>query len=228
MNAVGRIALQSNEQVRKHLLCDSCEQLFQKNGENHVLHLYSRTQSSFPLRDKLLKSESSSTHDGKRTYQSKDLPAGVRWSDFRYFAASIFWRGSVANWGVGLAHYKGALGTKYEEVLRKFLLGQGEYPSEMMLDIFVEFGDPVYRMALFPVVRRLKSSNGSAYYSHSFIIPGIRFSATVGGPVAKLAHLRDGKPLFVEWHFVGSSQHRAVHRLRNKVELKGRLTSSEG
>jgi hypothetical protein len=156
--------------------------------------------------------------DGTRIFHGASVPEEVDQKAFFYFAISIFWRASIAKWDNGDGRYFGVLGA-YEKSFRASLLGTGLSLPKVALDISVALDKDAPRYMNFPVAEKVRTSDFTGF-RHSFVIPGLRFDAFVGGDAAEQAQLRGTQPLFVEW---GSSDHFAAYRLRSKVVPTGIL-----
>ncbi len=91
-----KTALYTNKQPQLHLLCSNCENLFSENGENIVLPLCAHSDEKFSLLSTMKAGRPTSTNKNKIIYDGPNLPPNLNASAFQYFAASVFWRGSVA------------------------------------------------------------------------------------------------------------------------------------
>jgi hypothetical protein len=128
-------SFQSSEQMRAFLLCHHCEQRFSIKGENWVLRHCLRQDGRFRLASLLEARTPDSTAPGTTTkiYHAAHIPE-VDITALSYFAASIFWRGSIYPWTGGI--YPVRLGP-FEESFRKYLLGDAEFPPHAMLWVLV-------------------------------------------------------------------------------------------
>src|ERR1700733_9843084 len=120
--------VQTSEQVRDYLLCESCEVRFQQNGEDWVMKNGPRRNGRFLLREALLRSPNKSTIPSGDIYK-EPFDSAFDLEKLIYFAASVFWRSSVHPWR-GFEHLmtRAKLPDVSEEGLRLFLLHQDQFP----------------------------------------------------------------------------------------------------
>jgi hypothetical protein len=131
LNAKGRKP--SSHQVKDYVLCRECEQLFGKNGEDYVMRLVTKRNGQFPLLDML--KVVPTTLRGKRwtAYVNTQTP-GIDRTKLAYFALSIFWRASVHTWTQESGEKTRIdLGKKYNEEIRRYLLGETQMPRKANL-----------------------------------------------------------------------------------------------
>jgi len=169
----GKTAVQSSRQLKARLLCRDCEQRFSKLGENWVLKNCLRKDGSFALAS-ILASRSpdlwSNENPTKLYYASRipeiDIPA------LAYFAASIFWRGSIHPWNddgsipVGLG--------PFQEQFRQYLIGQQAFPKDSSLWVVVREGKEIDRLTYAPIGARQGN-----FHAYKFPMPGLAFSMAV-------------------------------------------------
>jgi len=131
-----RLSVQSSKQVRAHLLCNECEDRFNKGGEN-----YSLTQVhdgiDFPLLDRMNVAMPVQVEPriGVSLYSASAM--GVSWEKLAYFALSIFWRASVHRWPLPAGGtIWNSLGP-HEPAVRSYLLGKGTFPLGLVLMVTV-------------------------------------------------------------------------------------------
>jgi len=168
-------AAYSDVQVTKKLLCSKCEDLFSKNGEKIIGRLWA-TASSFPLLDVLSSAEPLAVGPEFSVYDTSIIDKKSLDALF-YFAASIFWRANVWDWGRERDHYVGALGARYEEAFRRFLLG-GEFLENVYIIISVNTSGNMNGLLTFPAANKMQGGK-----FHVFDILGIKFTAFVGGHI---------------------------------------------
>ncbi|WP_273807236.1 MULTISPECIES: hypothetical protein [unclassified Pseudomonas] len=166
-------AFQTNRQIKVHLLCSDCEHRFSRYGEDVIGRLWA-TSTAFPLRDQMQSAGALESDGSLSVFDAAALPDGVV-EAIRYFVISILWRASVGDWKIAENSYHNALGDKYEEQFRLFLLGQS---TDVSARIFVSVNDGCGTNSMFstPVFSR---KNGA--HLHSFQVLGIRFNTFVGG-----------------------------------------------
>ncbi|WP_144419438.1 hypothetical protein V3H56_12670 [Pseudomonas sp. MS646] len=223
INLRRKSAIQTDRQVKRPLLCTSCEDLFSKSGERIMGRLWA-TASGFPLLD-LLNSEASISK-GERfdMYDGRLLDAAVVSSIF-YFAVSIFWRAQVWDWGYECDAYKRALGPHYELEFRRFLLGEGTLDNVLLL-VDVNSDADTSAVMTFPTSGRIGADR-----LHTFSLLGLKFSMYVGRSISAVTR----KPF--EFHsaqimFVASDHRKSAAfqklagRVQSEIEAKGKLKTS--
>ncbi len=167
---------QTAAQTRDYLLCESCEQRFQQNGERWVLANCYRAGKIFPLREILEQTPPYYADKDILIYAASRIPE-IDTRSLEYFAMSMFWRAGAHSWRFGERRISINLGP-YTESIRTFLLDQTPFPDHMTLAVMVGIEDLMIEWALNPI-----SHNEDGFHSHMFTIPGITFSLTVGGRI---------------------------------------------
>ncbi len=164
--------VQSSMQRKCHLLCRSCEQLLSRNGEHWTLSQILQSDGSFPLRERVLEQPPvvGDPPDGMMVYSTKRLE--VDHDALSHFAVGIVWK---------MQHYckRGGegnvrLGTKYEEVFRRYLLGEVGFPDDALLLIVFTSGS-LLDTALPPYTFKVGMD-----YQHRFVVPGLAITLMVG------------------------------------------------
>ena len=169
-----RGAVQTSRQDRAPLLCRECEQRFSKNGENYVLGQCLREDRRFPLASVLAarRPDLFSIQTSTRIYYAAQIPE-INVPALAYFAASIFWRGSIHAWKEdGTVPVR--LGP-FQERFRQYLLGLEAFPKDCALWVVVREGRRIDRLAYAPIGER----KGNVHV-YKFPMPGLAFSLTVG------------------------------------------------
>lgn len=176
---VGRAkAFTSSQQVKDYLLCDDCEQRFDKNGEKWVLSHCSQSEHSFPLRETLLATQPVHRDPNLTLYEAAGIP-GIDTEKLIYFALSVYWRAAVHTWrDVGGETPIAITLGPFEEPLRLFLLTEAPFPLGMALLARVSGLTTLIGMLTSPETRK---QNG--YHAHHFFIPGIEFILLVGSHI---------------------------------------------
>ncbi|MEE4074175.1 hypothetical protein V2I49_02375 [Pseudomonas viridiflava] len=172
LNLLNKTAVQTDVQVKQYLLCGDCEDLFSKHGERIIGTLWA-TQSGFPLFE-MLSNKAPRIKAGPMWVYNSSAVDSATLKALRYFAFSVFWRTHVWDWMHEKDPYGKALGDKYAEKIRLFLLSGTEF-EDYALMIEVNSDENSRAMFSFPAVNRVDG----AWY-HSFVILGIRFILVVG------------------------------------------------
>ncbi len=175
IDTAGKSAFFSDEQVVMNLLCAHCEDLFSKNGEK-IIGNYWSTDSGFRLRDLIVGQGALASGARFSVYDSLSIDSTVR-NALLYFAISIYWRASVWDWGRVGNRYFGALGPKYEEIFRQYLLGVQELQNSYLL-VTVNTTDHLNGLLAFPSFGKVKMAT-----LHKFEMLGLRFALIVGGSI---------------------------------------------
>ncbi len=126
--------------LKEHLLCRDCEARFTRNGESEVLKWLAPKVKTLPLAERLrlaLPREQSPEVSRFAAYE-----IGLDAAKFAYFTASVIWRGAVHAWQLpdGTRTTPLDLGP-YEDVVRRYLLGEAEFPHHVMSVIVMVCSD---------------------------------------------------------------------------------------
>jgi hypothetical protein len=132
-----RIRQQTSRQAVRYLLCTDCEGRFDQNGENWVLRHCYRGRGRFRLRSLLQGSKPLYSDSNVEIYSASDV-SDVRIEQLVYFATSIFWRAAVVDWWASEQRYESIeLGSKYQEELRKFLVGEADLSENFAVTVIL-------------------------------------------------------------------------------------------
>jgi hypothetical protein len=163
------------EQVVADFLCLECEDRFNQHGEKWVLENGYRLNAPSKLHAMLSGASPLPNHAGGTVHAGAEIP-GLDTRRLAYFGASVFWRASATAWqhtgrNVPLID----LGP-YRERLRRYLLGDGEFPDDVVLWV------AVCRAPLPPPVMSFPSGgrNREGIHFYTFDIPGLSFALHVG------------------------------------------------
>ena len=149
-------------EIREHLLCSACEEVLGK-AERGFSQLFIQHDGSFPLRDRLIDAPTLA-EDEYSTVKSGSALRDEQLKMLTYFALSVFWRGSVGTWEYGgRKPKKNCLGGKYEEMLRRYLLGKADIPDSMSLMVMVSKRPAPILFIHVPI-----SSRNHGYHMHRF------------------------------------------------------------
>jgi hypothetical protein len=169
----------SQHQYKQHLLCSECEDRFNENGEKYVLGLMNSRNQTFPLRNILNQSRATASAHWSQ-YSAADTPTIDR-EKLAYFGLSVFWRASVATWkdASGISEIQINLGEKYNEEIRRYLLGETDVPKLAFLVVYV------CSDAASPTKSFAPANNGRTEVGKltGFLVRGIEFSFGIGKSV---------------------------------------------
>jgi hypothetical protein len=169
---------QTPHQVADYLLCDACEQILRRNGEDWILHHCYRGRGIFRLYKYLANAHPVLDNGTIAAYEGTGIPE-IDTQALAYFGSSVFWRGAVKNWHIrGELLLATDLGRKYQEQFRSFLIGDAQFPDDAVMSVIVSRNPEPLLAAMFPITIR---QNG--YFHHRFQIPGISFELFVGREV---------------------------------------------
>ncbi|MFY0614766.1 MAG: hypothetical protein JXQ99_24780 [Hyphomicrobiaceae bacterium] len=178
-DSVSETALYSNDQLQQHLLCDACEDRLKKYGEDTVTRQCWRAGDKFRLKALLQSVDPHRTPEGDTYWDDSVIGGQINIDSYRYFALSVLWRASVVRWPGATANYNGALGQKYSEQFRNYLIHGEPFPKNVIISIFVEFDSAplIFMTSPQSIPASFDSYN---FRSHSFVVPGLMFQIFVG------------------------------------------------
>jgi hypothetical protein len=167
-----------NKELTAYLLCQGCEDLLNREGENWLLPKLATIDQKFPFYD-LLVSGSPDQADkyGAVFACSRNPKIGFR--KLTNFAIGVFWKASVYSWDSAKSEPVIELG-KYREPFRRFLSERKPFPEKAFLLVAVippEKAPIGFNMPL------LKGKH--PYHQYLFYIPGIIFLLGVGQQVSE-------------------------------------------
>ncbi len=171
---------QTSRQAAQSLLCGDCEQSLSAGGERYVIGNCYRPNSSFPIRETVLRAKPDHHEYGQSFFFGTHV-ADLDLASLKFFAASVFWRASVVGWSippsVSLRNY---LGEGYQEEFRRYLHSEQAFPqnARLLLWVSVEHDPPM--MVSFPEMYKRHG-----FHAHSFYIPGLHFWLLVGALLPK-------------------------------------------
>lgn len=163
---------QTSKQVSAHEFCRSCEDIFNDGGERWLLPLLADLDG-FPLYDMLARAKPFYKEEGLSAYHASDIP-GFEKAKVVHFAAAIFWKASVRDWGSRGQTIRIELGD-YANPMREFVLGTGPFPLRTYLSVTILPPTAPLLGMLMPV--RMKQKD---FHRYKFYIPGIEFELKVG------------------------------------------------
>lgn len=169
-------------QVKEYLLCPECEDRFRLGGEEWVLKNGYRGTGSFPIHTVLSGAKAIAVLSQASMIDARTITA-IDLAQLSYFALSVFWRASACPWDA-LDHFTRIDLGRYQENLRRFLLGEEGFPERAVLIVSVSTNPKPQLGAVFPYSNRV---NG--IWQHRFSIPGMAFWLHLGT-------FRDKLPMF--------------------------------
>lgn len=161
--------------MKAPLLCRECEQRFSRNGERWVFTNGLKSDGTFPLAAVLASRIPFAQEPGISTtkvYRAAEI-SQINISAITYFAASMFWRGSIHPWKAD-GSFPVPLGP-YQESLRQYLMGMTDFPVDMALSVVVREPSNISHLTHEP----LGEWRGLLFVS-KFPMPGLALSLTAG------------------------------------------------
>lgn len=165
---------QNSAQVSDYLLCHKCEERLNKNGECWFLANYWR-KKQFRLASLLEAEVPEVIFPRIKIYHAARIP---RFNNdaLTYFPASMFWRASVHRWRMAGKRNRGIELGPYEEQVRKYLLGEAQFPQDCVLWVSVpENITPMAGLSLTPYGGRK-----GGHHAYKLILLGVGFHLLVG------------------------------------------------
>lgn len=216
-------AFYTDKQIKQKALCKECEDRFNKGGENLILQEYLKSPNEFILLERLKSIKPPILFSGEKWFRPQDI-ADLHPEKYLYFAASIFWRASAIKWKNNSSFFPNALGKTYSELFRTYLLGHTKFPKNAYLTVYVDDASNLSHITAFPVASKTKN-----FFSHVFMMPGIKFTLLVGKALNISDELYlDSNITFVITDFSDPEKNPEysllVNELLHKVQPKGRLT----
>jgi hypothetical protein len=173
-----KVILQSGRQLQYPLLCEQCDGMLSREGENWVLPLLARFDGTFPFFNLLQKVAPDVKDSDMMAYAASRVPE-IDSPKLVHFAMGIFWKASVHSWRGSETAPLIELG-KYRELLRVFLRGEAPFPEKMSLIVGVV--PPPVKAINFCYPYR---GSASGYHNYLFHIPGIEFALHVGNTITQ-------------------------------------------
>lgn len=156
------------------LLCQQCEKRFDGNGEDWTMKHCYRGRGVFRLRQRLEQSVPIYTdNDGSIVYSAS--ASGLDIDRLVYFCTSVCWRASVCDWQLSGRTYSALSLGRYEEQIRKYLLGEEAFPRSAVVMVSVSQLKRPPLVFSFPASARVLGG-----HSHVFHIPGITLLLLIG------------------------------------------------
>lgn len=160
------VIIRTSDQIKDHILCPTCEDRFSKNGEKWVLEYCHREGKGFKLKELIDAASPLCDNDGLKVYSASAIP-DIKIDKLTYFVSSIMWRGSAHDWKLG--ENRISLG-KYEEELRKYLLGEAGFPRNAAFQVSIIPDSQDWNLVMFPYGGRHQGS-----WQYRFLFMGILF-----------------------------------------------------
>jgi hypothetical protein len=161
-----KIIAPSPRQMSAHLLCEECEHRF-KMREDVALALMNGN-NGFPLLERM--KLALTVEQGDKVVTFSGAAMGINTDALAYFALSLLWRGSVHVWKTLKGQTTSVRLGKYEERIRRYLLGETALPDGVyvMVAVCIDVGA---QGTTFPP----HLLEGSKYQTYSILVRGLWF-----------------------------------------------------
>lgn len=219
VDAVKGTSVLTDSQPTLRLLCFDCEQRFCQKSEDIVVPEL-RSDGNFMLRDNHMRDTSIlRSHDET---PNTDLNREA----YYYFAVSLAWRMSAANWRRPYNNGYKKLGP-FEEQVRQWLLGEGDELSKIRVEIMVDTDEDSPALGGPDVSEGSDLSMNAKIYQ--LVALGVWFRVHVGGQLTKKGKQYIGTHLrpiaFHKVSFGGMGMDKYVNQLVAKTTYKGKLSN---
>jgi hypothetical protein len=164
-------AYRTSYQLRRHLLCRACEDRFNEGGEKWIAANCAHTAAKSAIQLALEAAVPYYSSPKAKVYRADQISV-VAPDKIAYFATSVFWRASVADWD---GQPPLTLGP-YEREFRYYLLGLSDFPLSASLVVTVSNRDSTRLTMTGP-----HGNRKSGFHEYGFFIPGMTFDLFVGG-----------------------------------------------
>ena len=126
------------EHIVAPLLCDGCERLLNRNGEDEVLRWLApkAKQGTSPLYTALRSGMPAWTDDGFTCYWGTSV--GLSPERFAYFGLSLVWRAAACEWPLPDGGHTNRLDLgEFAEPIRLYLLGDAPFPPSVYVTLTI-------------------------------------------------------------------------------------------
>lgn len=171
-------AVRTSKQVTNYFLCGTCEERFNRLGEDWTLKNCLLENGRFPIQERLLNTPPLLKQETGAYYVGNTIH-GIDINQLCYFALSVFWRSAAHKWRLFDEIKKLEFG-KYEELLRQYLLCEQPFPQKCGLYIYVSSDARQLGHHSFPYTMKLGSGR-----QYAFSVPGMLFILNLGGTLAE-------------------------------------------
>lgn len=171
----------SHRQISGYVLCEKCEALLHKNGEDWVLaHCY-RGPDDFPIAATLAALGPDYVHNGNGIFATDRISEGVDIDAMIHFACGVFWKAAAYTWRPTRKPIHIELGG-YTEPLRLFVYGKAPFPEGLILRTRISAwqGDA---SRLCGVMHPPESGRTVRFRSHQFSMLGLNFELLAGSHI---------------------------------------------
>jgi hypothetical protein len=220
-----RVVVQTSRQVQHRLLCQDCEDLLNKGGENWLLPLLATMDKKFPLLDIIERLRPDEVDGELHMYAASRNPA-IEIDKLIHFAIGVFWKASIHSWEGGTKTPRIELGP-YGGRVRSFLRGETPFPQNMGLVLGVLPREKALVSFSLPYRNPVREFHGFTFH-----VPGVVFVLSVGknlgADIPRICFATNpAHPILVadlaqDIASVGASIFGKAHKSRKLIEYMGR------
>lgn len=220
----GGFVLPTDRQTQDYLLCEACEHVLSKGGEEWIANKLATWERHFPFYDLLTRTPPLFDEDGMTVYLAAQNPE-IDVMKITHFALGLFWKASVHSWKKGSTKPRIELGP-YSEAIRKWLLNECGFPESLYLIVVVEKPERAQIIMNDPYegVRQ----GWRTYFTH---VPGILFTLSLGKTVSEeiraLSITKNGNPINVSEALTARFEGLMVDSLRKSRKTQAYLRAKQ-
>ena len=159
----------TTDQLQAELLCNDCEQILNRGGEQWMVGKLCTFNRQFPLYDTLHRQPPIDTDPDGETFAARTNP-DIDVQRISHFAPGIFWKASIHPWPFGQISLR-----PYGDAIRTLLRGETGFPQNIALNAIMSrpaaaqiIMNPPYETTL------------TGCHTYLFHVPGILFRLSVG------------------------------------------------
>jgi len=170
------VVMHTDRQIQDYLLCESCEDMINKGGENWVNPKLATIEKTFPLYDLVMGSYPAYEDQHGGIYYTFTNP-NLDVERLTHFALGVFWKAAVHSWSGSKKEPMINLG-EYVDVIRTWLRSESDFPDDVTLAVTVAKPETALVVLQQPV-----KIPGVRWRRYHFYVPGVMFSLNVGREV---------------------------------------------
>lgn len=159
----------TTDQLQAELLCQDCEQILNRGGEQWMVGKLCEVNRRFPFYEIVHRQAPIDTdHDGE-TFAARTNP-DIDVQRISHFALGIFWKASIHPWQFGQVF----LGP-YADTIRTWLRGETPFPQNVALNVILS------RPAAAQIIMNPPyETTSEGCHTYLFHVPGVLFRLSVG------------------------------------------------
>jgi hypothetical protein len=159
----------TTDQLQAELLCNDCEQILNRGGEQWMVGKLCTFNRQFPLYDILHRQPPIDTDPDGETFAARTNP-DIDVQGISHFALGTFWKASIHPWPFGQI----SLGP-YGDAIRTWLRGETGFPQNIALNVIMS------RPAAAQIIMNPPyETTSTGCHTYLFHVPGILFRLSVG------------------------------------------------